>query len=53
MLHNAVGGGGGVEWGINFPGKRCKYGDVRFNIICITRGWVDVKFPEKTALQKT
>ena len=30
--------------GVRFPGKR-RYEDVRFNIIRITRGWVDVKFP--------
>ena len=41
MLRNAVGGGG-----VSFPGKKLNEG-VRFNVICITRWWVGVKFPGK------
>ena len=41
MLHNVVG-----DWGVKFPGKNC-YEGVQFKVISVTRGWVDVKFPEK------
>ena len=43
MFCNAVGGGpgGGVEG--DSPEKRIT--SVRFNIISVTRDWVDVKFP--------
>ena len=34
MLRNAGGGGGGVS---DFPEG---YEGVRFNVICVTRGWV-------------
>ena len=30
--------------GVSFPGKR-HYEGIRFNIISVTRGWVEVKFP--------
>ena len=41
MLRNADGGGG-----VRFYGKkRCQ--GVRFNVICVTRGWVGVQFPQK------
>ena len=41
VLGNADGGGGCQ----NFRKKR--YESVRFNVICVTRGWVGVQFPEK------
>ena len=37
MLRNADGGGGGSD----FPEKK-RYEGVRFNVICVTRGWVGV-----------
>ena len=43
MLRNAVRWGGGVRFSI----KR-RYEGVRFNVISVTRGWVGVKFPEKS-----
>ena len=42
MLRNADGGGGGVC----FSGKN-RYECVMFNVICVTRWWVGVQFPEK------
>ena len=44
MLPNADGGGGGV----GFSGKK-RYEGVRFNVICVTRVWV--QFPEKSVTQ--
>ena len=41
MLRNADGVGG-----VKFSGKK-RYEGVRFNVICVTRGWVGVKFSEK------
>ena len=38
-------GGGGVR----FSGKK-RFEGVRFNVICITRGWVGVQFPEKSVM---
>ena len=43
MLCNAVGGGGSVH------GKK-RYKGVRYNVITVTRGWVGVKFPEKSVM---
>ena len=43
MLRNIVGGGRVSD----FPEKK-RYEDVRFNVISVTRGWVGVKFPEKS-----
>ena len=40
MLRNADGGGGGQI----LRGKN-RYEGVRFNVICVTRGWVGVQFP--------
>ena len=42
MLRNAVGGGRVSD----FPEKK-RYEDVRFNIICVTKGWMGVGFPEQ------
>ena len=42
MLRNADGGGGGVRLS-----SKKHYEGVRFNVICVTRVWVGVKFPEK------
>ena len=36
--------GGGVA---DFPREKTRYKGVRFNVITVTMGWVDVKFPEK------
>ena len=47
MLRNADGGGG-----VKFSRKK-HYEGVRFNVICVTRGWVGVQFPEKKALRNT
>ena len=53
MLRNADGGGVG---GVRFSRKK-RYEGVRFNVICVTRGWVGVhvtrgwvgvQFPEKS-----
>ena len=41
MLRNAMGIGG-----VSFPGKK-RYEGVRFTIISVTRGWMEVKFPGK------
>ena len=42
MLPNAVGMGG-------FPiSLKKRNEDALFNVISVTRGWVDVKFPEKS-----
>ena len=41
MLCNTDGGGG-----CKIFRKKC-YKGVTFNVICITRGWVGVQFPEK------
>ena len=41
VLRNADGGGG-----VRFYGKK-RYEGVRFNVICVTRGWVGVQFPQK------
>ena len=41
VLRNADGGGG--VW---FSGKK-RYEGVMFNVISVTRGWVEVQFPEK------
>ena len=38
MLRNADGGGG-----VRFSGKK-RYEGVKFNVICVTRGWVGVQF---------
>ena len=43
MLRNAVGRGGG---GVSFHEKK-GYEGVKFNIISVPRGWVQVKFPGK------
>ena len=43
MLRNADGGGGGVH----FFGEN-RYEDVRFNVICVTRGGWGSKFQEKS-----
>ena len=43
VLRNAV----QVEGGVRFSIKR-RYEGVRFNDISVTRGWVGVKFPEKS-----
>ena len=43
MLRNADGGGEGV----NLTEKN-HYEGVRFNVIRVTRGWVGVRFPEKS-----
>ena len=43
MLCNAVGGGRVSD----FLGEK-RYEDVRINVICVVKGWVGVKFPEKT-----
>ena len=32
--------------GVRFYGKK-RYEGVRFNVICVTRGWVGVQFPQK------
>ena len=32
--------------GVSFPGKM-RYEGVRFNVISVMRGWVEVKFPGK------
>ena len=32
--------------GVRFSGKK-RYEGVRFNVISVTRGWVEVQFPEK------
>ena len=32
--------------GVRFYGKK-RYEGVRFNVICVTRGWVGVQFPHK------
>ena len=42
MLRNAVGVGG-----VSFPRKK-RYEGVWFNVISVTRGWVAVKFLEKS-----
>ena len=42
MLRNADGGGGCQIFG----GEK-RYKGVRYNVICITRGWVGVQFSEK------
>ena len=35
-------------WGcIKYP-EKMSYGDVRFNVISVMRGWTGVKFPEKS-----
>ena len=41
VLRNADGGG------VKFSGKK-RYEGVRFNVICVTRGWVAVQFLEKS-----
>ena len=41
VLRNADGGGG-----VRFDGKK-RYEGVKFNVICVTRGWVGVQFPHK------
>ena len=41
MLCNADGGGG-----VRFYGKK-RYEGVMFNVICVTKRWVGVKFPQK------
>ena len=41
VLRNGDGGGG-----VRFSGKK-RYEGVRFNVICVTRGWVGVQFPAK------
>ena len=38
VLRNADGGGG-----VKFPGRK-RYEGVRFNVISVTRGWVEVQF---------
>ena len=43
-----VGGGGGVR----FSGKK-RYKGVRFNVICVTRGWVGGAISRKIALRNT
>ena len=40
VLRNAV-------EGVRFPRKK-RYKGVRFNVISVTRGWVEVKFPGKS-----
>ena len=35
-----------ADGGVRFSGEKC-YEGVRFNVICVTRGWVGVQFPEK------
>ena len=47
VLRNAMGGGGGWQ-DVRFPKKKTRFEDVRFNIICVTRGWVGVDFPENS-----
>ena len=47
VLRNADGVGG-----VRFSGKK-RYEGVRFNVICITEGWVGVQFPQKKALSNT
>ena len=42
---NIVGGGGG---GAHFSEEKKSYKGERFNVISVTRGWVRVKFPEKS-----
>ena len=38
--------------GVIFSRKK-RYEGVRFNVICVTRGWVGVPFSEKKALHNT
>ena len=45
VLHNAVGAGEGG--GVRFP-RIFFYGGVQFNGISVMRGWIVVKFPEKS-----
>ena len=40
MIRNAMG------WGCQLS-RKDRYDSVRFNVICITRGWVGFKFPGK------
>ena len=40
VLRNADGGGQTFR-------KKKRYDGVRFNVFCVTRGWVGVQFPEK------
>ena len=44
MLRNAEGVGGCVC--VTFSGKK-RYEGVRYNVISVARGWVEVHFPEK------
>ena len=37
----------GVVGGVRFSRKK-RYEGVRFNVICVTRGWVGVQFPENS-----
>ena len=41
VLRNTMGVGG-----VSFPGKK-RYEGVTFNVINVTTGWVEVKFPGK------
>ncbi len=43
VLRNAVGGGCQLSWKKHYEG-------VLFNVISVTRGWVDVKFPGKSVM---
>ena len=36
-----------VEVGVRFSGEK-HYEGVMFNVISVTRGWVEVQFPEKS-----
>ena len=36
-----------VDVGVRFSGEK-RYEGVMFNVISVTRGWVEVQFPEKS-----